>query len=635
MSQSTQQTPGNRLFPLMVGAIGVVFGDIGTSPLYAVKEALGGSHAPAPTHDNVLGVISLIVWTLLVVLTVKYQFFIMRASHQGEGGSLVLVELARKLTRDKPGLHRPIMIMGMVGVAFFFGDGVITPAISVLSAVEGLEVVAPALKSYVIPVTLMVLFFLFFFQSKGTARIGRLFGPICSLWFLAIALIGLKEILNHPEILAAVNPVYGIKYLLGGHVGGTFLILGSVFLAVTGAEALYADMGHFGKMAINWAWGLFVFPALILNYLGQGALILGNPEAVRNPFYMSVPEWGLMPMVFLATAATVIASQAVISGAYSATRQAMLLGYLPRLRVIHTSSTEFGQIYVPVTNWMLLLSVVILVVGFQSSNNLAAAYGIAVTITMIADTSLAFGIVLRKTFSWSWARAGILLVIFLTVDLGFLGANLVKVPDGGWFTLTLGAILFFLMSTWRKGQDLVRQAVRRQEIPLEPFLHQFETESFPRMPGTAVFMTQNFQVAPSAFVQLLQHTRTLYDQVIFLSVQTDQLPYVGEMERVQIDTLFTKYHRIRIRYGFMETVDVPQALAGCRFGDGRELSLEECWFFMGKAIFLAGNHPEMSPWRMKLFLDMFRNAETATGFFNLPPIRVVDLGTRIVLDGPE
>ncbi|MBF0146427.1 MAG: potassium transporter Kup [Magnetococcales bacterium] len=635
MSHSTEHVQQSRLLPLMIGAIGVVFGDIGTSPLYAVKEALGGSHASVPTHDNVLGVISLIVWTLLIVLTVKYQFFIMRAGHQGEGGSLVLVELARKLTKDSPEIHRPIMIIGMIGVAFFFGDGVITPAISVLSAVEGLEVVTPTLKPYVVPVTLLVLFLLFFFQDKGTARIGRLFGPICTLWFLAIALIGLKEIYRHPEILMALNPFYGINYLFGGgHVGGTFLVLGSVFLAVTGAEALYADMGHFGKRAINWAWGVFVFPALILNYLGQGALILGDPLAVRNPFFISVPEWLLFPMVLLATAATVIASQAVISGAYSATRQAMQLGYLPRLRVIHTSSTEFGQIYVPVTNWMLLISVVILVIGFQSSNNLAAAYGIAVTITMIADTSLAFGIVLRKMFSWSWPKAIILMSVFLSVDLGFFGANILKVPDGGWFTLTLGAILFFLMSTWRKGQDLVRQAVRRQEIPLESFLRQFESENLGRMPGTAVFMSQNPQVAPAAFVQLLQHTRTLYDHVIFLSVQNDVLPYVDEGDRVQIEILFNRYHRVRIRYGFMETVDVPKVLTGCQLSEGEVIVMENSWFFMGKAIFLAGNHPEMSRWRMQLFLDMFRNAESATGFFNLPPIQVVDLGTRIVLDGP-
>ena len=633
MEHSEKQLQKDRLFPLMVGAVGVVFGDIGTSPLYAVKEALGSAHAPAPTPEHVFGIISLIFWTLLIVLTLKYQFFIMRASHQGEGGSLVLVELARKLTGNKPGMQRTIMIVGMIGVSFFFGDGVITPAISVLSAVEGLEVVTPAFKPYVIPITLIVLFLLFFFQSKGTHRIGAFFGPICALWFLSLALIGLRGIFQHPEILAALNPVYGIKFLFGGNTGSTFVVLGSVFLAVTGAEALYADMGHFGKLAINWSWGIFVFPSLVLNYLGQGALILGDPTAVKNPFFLSVPEWGLVPMVILATAATVIASQAVISGAFSATRQAIQLGYLPRMRVIHTSSTAFGQIYVPATNWLLLVAVIILVLGFKSSNNLAGAYGIAVTITMIADTTLAFGIVLRLMYSWSWPKVILLMVPFLAVDLGFLGANALKIPDGGWFTLILGGVLLFLMSTWRKGQDLVRQAVRKQAIPLEPFLSQFESTPLSRMPGTAVFMAQNFKVAPSAFVELLRHTMTLYEQVIFLSVQNDVLPYVDDADRIKVDILSNKYYRVQIRYGFMETADVPKMLSDCWLRAEERLAIEDAWFFVGKAIFVAGNHPEMTQWRMRLFLDMFRNAESATGFFNLPPVRVVDLGTRIVLEG--
>ncbi|MBF0138982.1 MAG: potassium transporter Kup [Magnetococcales bacterium] len=621
----------SRLFPLMIGAVGIVFGDIGTSPLYAVKEALGGEHAPPPTFDNVTGIISLILWTLLVVLTLKYQLFIMKASHQGEGGNLVLVELARKYTADNPRMQRLIMIAGMIGVSFFFGDGVITPAISVLSAIEGLEVVTPAFTPYIIPATLLVLFLLFFFQSKGTAKIGRLFGPICFIWFVAIALIGIKEIVNYPKILLAINPYYGIHYFFGAQSGDTFLVLGSVFLAVTGAEALYADMGHFGKKAINWSWVLIVFPALILNYLGQGALILNNPAAVKNPFYHSVPSWALIPMVILATSATVIASQAVISGAYSATRQAMQLGYLPRLRVVHTSSTEFGQIYVPATNWLLLVAVVMLVLGFKSSNNLAAAYGISVTVTMVAATPLAFGIVLRKMFSWSWPKAILFMVIFMSVDLGFFGANILKIADGGWFPLALGAVLFFMMSTWRKGQTLVREAVQRQEIPLEPFLRQFEAAPFNKMPGTAVFMTQNFQVAPSAFVELLRHTGSLYEQIVFLSVRTDTLPHVNDAERIQVDTLDGQFYRVIIRYGFMEVMNVPKALTQCVLKENKPMSLQDTWFFIGKAIFLAGKHPAMSQWRLQLFLDMFRSAESPTGFFHLPPSQVVDLGTRIVL----
>lgn len=633
MSQALPHKQGSSLPALMIGAIGVVFGDIGTSPLYAVKEALGGEHSATPTPDNVLGIISLIFWTLLIVLTIKYQFFIMRADEQGEGGNLVLVSLARKFTRNNPRMQRAIMIVGMIGVSLFFGDGVITPAISVLSAVEGLEVITPAFQPYVIPITLMVILLLFLVQSNGTARIGRLFGPVCVLWFLAIAAVGIKEILRHPEILAALNPVHGIHFLLGSGGGNTFIVLGSVFLAVTGAEALYADMGHFGRSAINWSWGFFVFPALMLNYLGQGALILGDPGTVKNPFYMSVPEWGMLPMVVLATSATIIASQAVISGAFSATRQAMQLGYLPRLRVVHTSSSEFGQIYVPLTNWLLLIAVVALVLGFKSSTNLAAAYGIAVTGTMIAVTTLAFGIVLRHLFSWRLLFSIPLLLIFLSVDLGFFGANALKFMDGGWFPVILGALLFFLMSTWRKGQEMVRCAVRKQEIPLEPFLRQLDPSDINRIPGTAVFMTQNFDLAPPALVELLKHTLTLHERVVFLSVQTENIPYVDHDKRLVMDTLLDNYYRIRIKHGFMETVDVPGMLVDCRLKDGERVIMEDTCFFLGKANFVAGHAPGMAGWRLKLFLNLYRNAESPTRFFHLPSIRVVDLGTRIVLGG--
>ncbi|MBF0629193.1 MAG: potassium transporter Kup [Magnetococcales bacterium] len=635
MNQSTQHKQHSSLPALMIGAIGVVFGDIGTSPLYAVKEALGGEHSATPTPDNVLGIISLIFWTLLIVLTVKYQFFIMRADHQGEGGNLVLVALAKKFSQGNALMQRIIMVVGMIGVSLFFGDGVITPAISVLSAVEGLEVITPAFQPYIIPITLMVIFLLFFFQNKGTGKIGRLFGPICVLWFLAISVVGLKEIILHPEILAALNPVHGVKFLFGASGGNTFIVLGSVFLAVTGAEALYADMGHFGKSAINWSWGFFVFPALMLNYLGQGALILGDPAMVKNPFYLSVPEWGMLPMVALATAATIIASQAVISGAFSATRQAIQLGYLPRLRVVHTSSSEFGQIYVPLTNWVLLIAVVVLVLGFKSSTNLAAAYGIAVTGTMIAVTVLAFGIVLRHLFSWSLFLSVPLLALFLTVDLGFFGANALKFMDGGWFPVIMGAVLFFLMSTWRKGQDLVRKAVRKEEIPLEPFLRQLTPAAINRVPGTAVFMTQNFDLAPPALVELLKHTMTLHEQVIFLSVQTEAIPYVSEAERFKVDTLLNDYYRVRISHGYMETVDVPNMLLDCPLHGAERLAMEDTYFFLGKANFVAGRDPGMARWRLKLFLGVYRNAESATHFFRLPSIRVVDLGTRIVLGQEE
>ncbi|MBF0628260.1 MAG: potassium transporter Kup [Magnetococcales bacterium] len=630
MIHKEQEQPGHQL-GRMIGAIGVVFGDIGTSPLYAVKEALGGEHAATPTPDNVLGIISLILWTLLIILTVKYQLFIMRADHQGEGGNLVLVALARKFTQGNARMQRLIMIVGMIGVSLFFGDGVITPAISVLSAVEGLEVITPAFQPYIIPITITVILLLFLLQSKGTAKIGGLFGPICMLWFLAIAGVGLREILLHPEILAALNPQHALRFLFGANHGNTFVVLGSVFLAVTGAEALYADMGHFGKAAINWSWGSFVFPALILNYLGQGALILGDPTAVRNPFYLSVPEWGLLPMVMLATAATIIASQAVITGAFSATRQAMLLGYLPRMQVIHTSSSEFGQIYVPLTNWLLLFAVVAAVLGFKSSTNLAAAYGIAVTGTMITVTLLAFGIVLRHLFSWSLFLAMPLLLLFLTIDLGFFGANILKFMDGGWFPLLTGTLLFVLMSTWRKGQDLVSQAIRQQEIPLEPFLQQLASAPLHRVAGTAVFMTQNPGIAPSALVKLLKVTSTLHQRVIFLSIQTDPHPYVPETEQLQVEILHHDCYLVKIRHGFMEIADVPGILQACRLQHEERVILAETWFFLGKADFVAGRVPGIAGWRLKLFLGLYRNGESATRFFKLPATRVVDLGTRIVL----
>ncbi len=635
MQQPAEHVSPNRLFPLMIGAMGVVFGDIGTSPLYAVKEALGGTHAAVPTHDNVLGILSLVLWTLFLILTVKYQLFIMRADHQGEGGNLVLVALARRFTQGNPRMQRGIMIVGMVGVSLFFGDGVITPAISVLSAVEGLEVVTPAFQPYIVPITMTVIFLLFFFQRKGTAKIGRLFGPVCLLWFVAIALLGLKEIIRHPEILVALNPLYGIRFLFGASGGHTFVVLGSVFLAVTGAEALYADMGHFGKAAINWSWGTVVFPALILNYLGQGALILGDPATAKNPFFLCVPDWGLLPMVVLATAATIIASQAVISGAFSATRQAIQLGYLPRLRVIHTSASEVGQIYVPTTNWLLLVAVLLLVMAFKSSDHLAAAYGIAVTGTMIAVTSLAFGIVLRKLFSWNWWVALPLLLLFLSLDLGFFGANALKFMDGGWFPLALGAALFFLMSTWRTGQRLVRAALRKEEIPLEPFLHQMDADAINRVPGTAVFMTQNFQVAPSALVQMVQHTQTLHERVILLSVQIEEIPYVARTEQVKVELLFNDYYRIQIRYGFMDVANLPKTLASCRLLDEKKVILDDTHFFLGKAIFTAGRHAGMAGWRLKLFLHLLQNAASATDYFNLPPMQVVDMGTHIVLGDPE
>ncbi|MBF0125276.1 MAG: KUP/HAK/KT family potassium transporter, partial [Magnetococcales bacterium] len=531
MSQLTNDVPKKQpILTLAVAAIGVVFGDIGTSPLYAVKESIA-SIGHVPSHDEVLGVISLIFWALIVVLTIKYQFFIMRADNRGEGGTLALVAMASRCVADQPRTRKTVLILGMVGVALFFGDGVITPAISILSAVEGLEIATPLLKPIVVPTTIAIIVVLFACQRYGTGRVGAIFGPITALWFIAIATIGVLNILDQPGILLALNPVYGINFLLlQGHQA--LYIVGSVFLAVTGAEALYADMGHFGKRAINWGWATLVLPSLAISYFGQGALILSQPQTAQNPFYLGVPEAWLYPMVALATAATVIASQALISGAFSASLQAMQIGLLPRLNVIHTSDRAMGQIYIPAVNWILLLSVVAVVLGFQSSSNLAAAYGIAVTGTMIIVTSIAFGVVLPRLLGWGWAKILLLVALFLSIDLTFLAANLLKVMEGGWLPLVSGAFIYFLLATWEKGQRIVEMAVRKGSIPLEPFLHQFEMDRPVEGPGTAIYMTSDAAMVPMPLVQLLRPSWPLHEREILLTVQSQETPYVPDRERI-------------------------------------------------------------------------------------------------------
>lgn len=629
MEKIVNSSPNKSHFvSLAIGAAGVVFGDIGTSPLYAMKESLAAI-GTVPSHNEIFGIVSLIFWSIVIVLTLKYQFFIMRADNKGEGGTMALVAIAMQQVQNRPWLKKTLMILGMVGVALFFGDGVITPAISVLSAIEGLEVVTPLFKPVVVPATLVVIFLLFFFQRHGTAKVGAIFGPIVGVWFVAIAAIGVWNITRQPEILYALNPFYGIAFLMeqGSH---PLHLLGAVFLAVTGAEALYADMGHFGKRPINLAWGVFVFPALVLNYLGQGALVLGHPEAIKNPFFLAVPSWGLLPMVVLATAATVIASQAVISGAYSASFQASQMGILPRMNVIHTSESEFGQIYVPVVNWTLMVAVIILVIGFKDSSSLASAYGIAVTGTMIIVTFVSFGVVLPRLFHWGWFRTLLVLGFFLVIDGTFFCANLLKVTDGGWFPLILGTIISFLMYTWKQGQTLVGKAIRRENILLDAFLQQLADEHPLEGSGSAVYMSSNTDIAPSALVNLSRYSQMLPERRIILNIRIVETPFVAVEESMVVTPLPCHFFRVTLCFGFMEFPDIPEKLQSQLIGD-TPFTLKDAIFYVGRASFVSSPQAGMAPWRLRLFLSMVRASESASVFFNLPPQQVVEIGTRILL----
>ncbi|GAB0057500.1 Low affinity potassium transport system protein kup [Candidatus Magnetaquicoccaceae bacterium FCR-1] len=632
MSQHPPHGHSTRLSTLVIGALGVVFGDIGTSPLYALKESLAASagHGGMPTQADIFGVLSMIFWSLVIVITVKYVVYIMRADNKGEGGIMALTALALRSPNATPNWKVIIHLLGICGLALFFGDGVITPAISVLSAVEGLELATPVLKPVVVPVTLVILIGLFMFQRKGTEGVGALFGPVMVIWFLVLGALGVHGILLNPQVLQSLNPLHAMQFCLV-HKGQAFIVLGSVFLSVTGAEALYADMGHFGCRSIQLAWTLLVFPCLTLNYLGQGGMILHDPETLKNPFYLLAPEWGLYPMVGMATAATVIASQAVISGAFSAARQAMQLGFLPRMNVIHTSEREEGQIYVPAINWILLGAVILLVLGFKSSSNLAAAYGIAVTGAMAIDTTLAFGMVLSAMFGWSQGRAIAATVFFLVFDLVFFAANALKIPDGGWFPLFLGAMLFMLMSTWQKGVELSREALAKDEIPLAPFLRQFQENPVPRSQGIGVYMTTHTLTTPRALVQNLQHHWSIHETVVILTTEFADTPYLEDGERLIEVNLGNGFYRVVARFGFAETPDVPRALkAGQLFKDWS--NPDETSFFLGRAVFFANRaRPGFPLWRQQLYLGMQRNASSAASWFQLPPHRVVEMGAGIHL----
>ena len=619
---------GKRLAVLALAALGVVYGDIGTSPLYAVKEVFAGNHPIPITEANIFGSLSLFFWALIVIVSIKYVLFIMRADNRGEGGVMAMIALALHEAKGKPRQMKAIMVIGVLGAAMFYGDGMVTPAISVLSAVEGLEVAAPALHPFVIPITLVVLFGLFFVQRRGTAVVGAFFGPVMLLWFSTLALLGLVNVLEHPAILHALNPLYGFAFLIENKALA-LVAMGNVVLAVTGAEALYADMGHFGRKPISRAWFVFVLPALVLNYFGQGALILAEPEAAKNPFFHLAPEWALYPLIGLATLATVIASQAVISGAFSVTRQAMQLGFMPRMEVQHTSDREAGQIYLPAVNWGLMVAVMILVLGFKSSNNLAAAYGIAVTGDMVI-TSILATVVVAKTWKWGWMRAILLFSCFLSVELVFLAANILKIPDGGWFPLVAGMGIFLLMTTWKRGRELLAARLQGERLELDGFIESLANSMPTRVYGTSVFLNADPKGVPHALLHNLMHNKVLHERVVLLSVRFFDVPYVPDIDRVEVRPLDENFWSVVIHYGFMDEPNVPGALEHCAVF-GLEFNSLDTSYFIGRETLIPRLDSEMAFWREKIFIAMFRNAGSATAFFQIPSNRVVELGTQVVL----
>jgi len=635
-SHSTSSAPhgdhhghGNAsLGTLVIGAIGVVFGDIGTSPLYTLKEAFSGHYGLVPDHDTVLGVLSLVFWALTMVVTVKYVTIIMRADNEGEGGIMALMALAQR-TLPKGGRSVYIVgILGIFGASMFFGDSVITPAMSVLSAVEGLRVAAPQLDHYIVPITVVILLTLFMSQRYGTEKVGKVFGPITMLWFLSLAGLGLYNMIGAPEVLKAFNPWWAMNFFLT-HGWHSVLILGAVVLAVTGGEALYADMGHFGARPIRYGWYILVLPSLMLSYLGQGANLLENPGDVNSPFYEAVPPALLIPMIVLATAATVIASQAVITGAFSVARAAMQLGYVPRMQVRHTSTQAIGQIYVPFVNWLLMLLVLAVVLSFRSSSALAAAYGISVSVTMLIDTLL-LAIVARAL--WPKARIWVLplCVVFFIIDVGFVVANAAKFFDGAWFPLLLGLVVFIILRTWRRGRELLHEEVRKEGIQLDTFLPGLMLAPPVRVPGTAVFLTADKGVVPHALLHNLKHNKVLHEQNVFLTVDTLNVPYAPKDKRLKIESIAgNDFYRVVVRYGFMETPDVPLALM--RSCDQCDLVFNpmDTTYFASRETIVATRHGGMPIWRDKLFAIMHRNAAPATGFFRIPGNRLVELGAQV------
>ena len=621
----TQNRTASSLVALTLGAIGVVYGDIGTSPLYALKEVFANGHVPL-TERNIYGVLSLVFWTLTVIVSIKYVVLILRADNNGEGGLIAMLALASQAVKDRPKLRRRLLFVGIFGTAIFFGDGVITPAISVLSAVEGLKVAAPGLHTYVVPITLVVLTGLFMFQRHGTERVGALFGPVMTVWFIVIALLGLLHIGDNPAILKALSPHFALIFLLG-HPAVAFVALGSVVLCVTGAEALYADMGHFGKRPIRIAWFGMAMPALVINYFGQGAMLLVDPGKVANPFFEMAPTWALYPLIALATCATVIASQALITAAFSVTKQAIQLGYLPRLRISHTSVHETGQIYVPFVNWGLFAGIVVAVVMFGSSDRLAAAYGITVTVDMLITTTMTFFVV-RYAWKYPWSLVILATGFFFIVDFTFLAANIVKVVDGGWFPLLIGAFMFTLMMTWKQGRRLVSESLRADAIDLTSFLESVFISPPTRVPGTAVFLVSDQGLTPNALLHNLKHNKVLHERNLFVTVRLHEVPWIVEAERCDMQPLANDCWQVTLHFGFKDEPDVPRALERLR-ASGCVVEDMDTSYFLSRDIIVPTMGGGMADWREKLFVGMHRNASAAADFLRLPTNRVVELGSKV------
>jgi len=619
--------PGRYLFLLSVTALGVVYGDIGTSPLYALREAFLFSGSSAVTRESVLGVLSLMLWALIVVVTLKYLMVVMRADNDGEGGVLALTALVTGKTGSTK--RKAILVaVGLFGTALLYGDGMITPAISVLAAVEGLEIAVPAVEPYVVLISAVILVLLFSVQRRGTAAIGAVFGPIMVVWFIVLAVLGVGQIVAAPDVLEAINPVFGVRFFVE-NPKMAFLALGGIFLVVTGSEALYADMGHFGKRPIRIGWTMVVLPALVLNYFGQGALVISNPSAIDNPFFRLPPDWAVLPMVVLATAATVIASQALISGAYSLTMQAVQLGYLPRQRIDHTSAREYGQVYVPGVNWILMLSTVGLVFAFRSTSNLAAAYGVAVSTTMVITTVLIY-VVMRNRWKWSRLLAGSLSLLFLTVDLVFFSSNILKVPEGGWFPLVVGGAMFISMITWKRGRSILANRLRRAELPIERFIGSIAEHPQRRVPGTAVYMFPEVGATPPALLTNLQHNEVLHETIVLVSVSAVRRARVPQAERATVHSLGDGFSQVVLKYGFTEEPDVPAALSNIVATDFG-FDPTDAAYVLGRETIVSGNGPWVMRWRNHLYAAMHRNASDAARYFRLPTDRVIEVGVHVAI----
>ncbi len=613
---------------LTLTALGVVFGDIGTSPLYAIRECFFGSHAIPPSAENIFGILSLIFWALIMTICIEYQGIVLKADNRGEGGVMALTALLHPRTRNPVVKRSTLLLLGLFGTSLLYGDSMLTSAISVLSAVEGLKVATTAFDDYIIPLTLIILSCLFLVQRHGTTKIGFIFGPVILVWFLSIGFLGLNSISHSPDVLWAINPSYAIQFLIN-HGWSSMWIIGCVFLVVTGGEAMYADMGHFGRIPIRHAWFMVALPCLTLNYFGQGALLLRDQNAVYNPFYLLVPDWALIPMVALATAATAVASQAVISGAFSLTRQAVQLGYLPRLQIVHTSSDAIGQIYIPQLNYALLIATLWLVLEFRSSSSLASAYGFAVSCTMIITLILLY-FVARVRWRWTRYKALLILLPFFIIDAIYLGSNIIKIGHGGWFPLAMGLAVFTLMTTWCRGREILGERLRHKSIPFEHFVLEMANTGVSRVPGTAIFMNRSIDNTPPALLHNVKHNKVLHEQVIMLMVVTEEIPRVPREERVEMQDLGKGFYRVVVHYGFSDTPNIPEALKSLT-NQGINLRFGETTYFLGRETLIATELQGMAIWRERLFAFLSRNAERATTFFHIPPQQVIEIGMQVEL----